>query len=196
LASRDGSKEFKTIEARYGEQSIKDRLRDEVFKKCAYCESSIEAVAYPHIEHIRPKSKNRHLTFEWSNLTLACPACNIQKGHTEPTDSNFVNPYTDNPEARFSFIGPLIAPIPNDLGARNMINWLDLNRTELVVSRAEIVGRILSIFEEAIKLPISARREFLDLALSPLKSKKNRHSRVAECVTVVFEDNYAPLLLA
>jgi energy-coupling factor transporter ATP-binding protein EcfA2 len=47
--------------------------------KCMYCESFISAVAPEHIEHYRPKAIYPQLTFDWANLGLACPWCNIKK---------------------------------------------------------------------------------------------------------------------
>lgn len=49
---------------------------------CCYCESPIEPVSFPHIEHRKPKHK--HLfpeeTFNWDNLHLVCETCNVKKG--------------------------------------------------------------------------------------------------------------------
>lgn len=191
LAEQPGTAAFKRIESRYGHQTIRDRLRDELHKKCAYCESNIEAVAYPHIEHMLPKARHRNLTFVWINVTLACPVCNINKGHTEPTANNFINPYFDMPEERFTFLGSILSPAPNDLAARNMINWLDLNRPELVISRSEIVHRVMEIYERATSLPQAARREFVDLAIRPLTALTHQHSWVAFWTSRALEAFYA-----
>ena len=190
LSATPGTAEFKQIERRYGHVDIRARLGEETHHKCAYCESHIEAIAFPHIEHIKPKSGHRELTFAWDNLTLACPACNTNKGTTEPTARNFVHPYVDEPEKRFDFVGSLIAPAPDDLTAKNMINWLDLNRSALVISRSEIAMRVHDIFLEAIRLPEVVRREFLSLSIGRLASPESRHSRVAECMARICEWMY------
>ena len=77
-----------------------------------------------------------------------------------------------------------------------MINWLDLNRADLIVSRSEIIQRILGIYQEAFRLPVDARREFLDLALEPLTHISHRHSRVATCAAEALEILYAQALAA
>src|SRR5208283_227039 len=63
-------------EAKYHHSEIKDALIALFHGKCAYCESFIRNVDYGHIEHFRPKSIYPKLTFEWTNLLLACGICN------------------------------------------------------------------------------------------------------------------------
>jgi hypothetical protein len=134
------------------------------------------------------------MTFTWENLTIACQVCNTRKGTTDPRADNFVHPYHDEPEHRFHFFGPLMASPPNDLAARNMINWIDLNRGPLVISRSEIASRVHQIYLEAVALPVSSRREFLRLAMARMASAESRHSRVAECMAHACETEYAQLI--
>jgi len=70
-----------------------DALRPIYNNKCAYCETSVSAGADLRIDHFRPKLKvvsvNNHngyywLTYEWSNLLLACEACNGKKSNRFP----------------------------------------------------------------------------------------------------------------
>ncbi|HEV7277757.1 MAG TPA: retron system putative HNH endonuclease [Devosiaceae bacterium] len=191
LAAQKGSVEYKAIESRYNEVSVKDALREETRAKCAYCESRIEAVAWLHIEHIVPKSAEPSLTFEWTNLTLACPICNNKKGTRRPTISNFVHPYDDDPENRLGFVGNMIKSAPGDAAAANMIHWIDLNRVELFVERTEVVIRVRDIFEQAIKLPADVRKEFVELSLAPLIAPAAKFSRVALCSAALFEVEYS-----
>ena len=71
-----------SISSRYNQDDIKKTLRDECNNKCMYCESTIAHVSYEHIEHIKPKAKTKfpELTYEWTNLGLSCPICNMNKG--------------------------------------------------------------------------------------------------------------------
>lgn len=196
LATPPHTPEYKVIERRYGHPEIRERLADETHHKCAYCESRMEAVSFPHIEHILPKSRHREKTFEWDNLTVACQVCNTKKDTREPTADNFVHPYTDEPEQRFHFFGAFMASKNGELSARNMINWLELNRSPLVVSRNEVVNRVVQIYLEAISLQREARREFLDLSLAPLLDEKSPYSLVATCVAANCESEYANLINA
>ena len=56
----------KAAESPYRHEQIRQGLKDMFLSKCAYCESEIEYVAYPHIEHFRPKS-----LFSWLHLGQA-----------------------------------------------------------------------------------------------------------------------------
>lgn len=194
LAETPGTSEYKTIEKRYGHAGIRNRLREETQCKCVYCESHIENAGYPHIEHIRPKSTNPHLTFAWENLTISCNRCNVNKSNTEPSNTNYVHPYNDEPEIHFSFIGSFMTPISGDLRALNMMNWLDLNRNGLIISRTEVVHKVRDIYLQAINLPVEARREFITLAIAALTGREKLYSRVAECTARAYEQEYAHML--
>lgn len=79
----------------YGPDEVKTLLESIYHKKCSYCESTVTQVASLQVEHYRPKNAvsddETHpgyfwLSLEWSNLVLACPACNGQgaKGNKFP----------------------------------------------------------------------------------------------------------------
>lgn len=194
LAAIPGTSEYKAIEKRYSHAGIRNRLREETQYKCAYCESHIENVGYPHIEHIRPKEKNPHLTFEWGNLTIGCNRCNINKSTIEPSNTNYVHPYSDDPEIHFSFIGSFMTPISREVRAINMINWLDLNRNGLILSRIDVVHKVRDIYLQAVTLPSEARREFITLSIGALKGRGKPYSRVAECTAKAYEQEFAHML--
>lgn len=119
--------------ARYGHAQIKAALIAETFGKCAYCEWKVLVGAYGDVEHIIPKSLRPDLRFRWDNLTLACDICNTNKGD----NSDLVDPYSDEPEAHFRFLGPmLVVRIGSDIGKRTHA-ILDLNRTPLLEHRKE-----------------------------------------------------------
>ena len=48
-----------SVATRYNHDQVKDALRVECYSKCMYCESKVEHISYLHIEHIKPKAKNK-----------------------------------------------------------------------------------------------------------------------------------------
>lgn len=129
-----------TIAQRYKHADIKDALEKETYGKCAYCESKIKHIEYGDIEHILPKKKcaRPDLYVEWSNLTLACEVCNRtnKKDYYDP-QMPLVNPYDDDPEDYFLFMGAMISSKDNNPRGFVTENKLDLNRSDLVVRRNE-----------------------------------------------------------
>src|SRR5690242_14166824 len=67
------------LPARWRHDDIKSTLKIETSGRCAYCDSTMLAVHYGHVEHIRPRAKYPHLVVVWENLTLACERCNGEK---------------------------------------------------------------------------------------------------------------------
>ena len=74
----------------YNDAQVKNELR-KIFLKCAYCESSYDAVYDGDIEHFRPKGKVKEktpqtpgyywLANDWDNLFIACQHCNQRRKH-------------------------------------------------------------------------------------------------------------------
>ncbi|WP_224370718.1 retron system putative HNH endonuclease [Hyalangium versicolor] len=94
--------------SRYRHDDIKAALKTAFHGKCAYCESFILHIDYPHIEHFRPKSKYPNKAFDWSNLLLACGVCNgsEHKGDEFPLKADkgpLVNPCAEEPATHLSF---------------------------------------------------------------------------------------------
>ena len=125
--------------------------------KCAYCESRITHVDYGHIEHFRPKAGPRgrpNLTFEWSNLFLACGVCNGPgfKGDRFPEADDggpLVNPCDDEPTDHFRFVfdpKTRIASV-DGISPRGKVteNILGLNRPELRAYRSTQIRKIATI---------------------------------------------------
>ncbi|WP_323142693.1 HNH endonuclease [Massilia phyllosphaerae] len=121
--------------SRYRHADIKKVLVKETNGKCAYCESKLLHVTYGDVEHIVPKSTKVDVTFEWSNLTLACDVCNTNKSDKFSHGVGFVDPYVDDPVDHFNFVGGLVLAKPGDHDARLTEETLKLNRTELVERR-------------------------------------------------------------
>lgn len=136
---------------RYSHDEIRETLRGETAGKCAYCEGFVGDVSFDHVEHILPKSRHPHLVCEWTNLTVACQRCNVNKGDFEDDTCALLNPYVDDPEAEISFGGPM-ALARGGARARMTISRLGLNRKDLVFSRTQVLQRIsdlLALIERA-----------------------------------------------
>ena len=129
-----------TIAHRYNNVEIKNSLEKETCRKCAYCESEIKHIEFGDIEHILPKKKGARpdLYVEWDNLTLACEVCNRtnKKEYYDP-QTPLVNPYVDDLDDFFVFVGTIISTKNNNVRGFITEETLDLNRSDLVVRRNE-----------------------------------------------------------
>lgn len=137
------------LSSNYNQEEVKNALREEARGKCMYCESNMSHIAHEHIEHIKPKAKDKYpdLTFEWANLGLACPKCNINKGDFYDEDVPFINPYSEDPELSLFSSGPWIYPMPgNDRGFITE-QKIQLNRVDLIEKRLERINEIRRLIE-------------------------------------------------
>lgn len=134
-----GNKVPDSIYNKYNQKDIKDKLKEETHDKCMYCESIVNHVAHEHIEHFRPKAKNKYpeLTYKWKNLGLACPKCNMNKSDEFDEQLPFVNPYKEDPSDFFIAVGNFIYSRPGNKKAHLTNKILELNRPELIESRKE-----------------------------------------------------------
>ncbi|MGA3083055.1 MAG: retron system putative HNH endonuclease [Terracidiphilus sp.] len=143
----------KRAESKYGHPSIKNALVEMFHGKCAYCESKIVHVDYGHIEHFRPKSveKFRPLTFEWSNLFLACAKCNgpeYKSGrfpeHNEGGPP--INPCDDSPDEHLVFFFDLKTKVATvsykTERGRVSRDLFGLNRPDLRAHRSKFVEKL------------------------------------------------------
>ena len=135
----------KRVKGRYNNPQIKMALVRETNGKCAYCESKFEHISYGDIEHVTPKSDEPTLTFEWTNLTVACDVCNTNKGTT--FYDQIVDPYVDEPSDFIRFYGPLILALPGSDKGRITEALLNLNRSALLERRAEHLARARDALE-------------------------------------------------
>lgn len=190
VEAKKENKDYSEIESRYRQPDVLSGLEAETISKCAYCESRIGAVAYPHIEHIMPKGRFLDLTFDWDNLTLACPRCNTRKSTRVPTPNNFVHPYNDDPEQSFGYLGPFMYAVRENGAAAIMRDWLDLNRAGLVEGRLRVVSQVEAVYRTSLYMPRDARREYVDASLNPLTSTDSEYSAVARWTATAFESMY------
>lgn len=142
------------LERRYNCKSVKEALARMFNDKCAYCESHVFHVSFPHIEHYKPKSKYPKLCFEWTNLFLACSMCNSSgyKGNKFPTKSKggpYIDPEIEDPNDHFNFIfdqktGVSIVQ-PKTRRGTTTERDLGLNRVNLLKHRNSVVKKLAFI---------------------------------------------------
>lgn len=136
-----------TIKNRYNQTEIKEALEKETYGKCMYCEGYIGAVSYSHIEHFRPKTLYPEKTFEWENLGLGCQICNTNKHDAFDEALPYIDPYNENPDDHFIFLGTMMMQKPGCARAENMKNQLKLNRSDLMEQRKEAIERVTNLVE-------------------------------------------------
>lgn len=144
-----GEKVPSSVSNRYNNPEVKESLRKESNSKCIYCESNVQHITYEHIEHLKPKAKDKYpeLTFEYENLGLSCPKCNMNKGSEYDENLPYLNPFVDNPENHFKAVGALIWALPGDRRAKLTEIDIELNRPELLEVRLERLNSIRSLVE-------------------------------------------------
>lgn len=145
-----GDKIPKSLSNKYNDCKVKDALKTESSAKCMYCESVVKHVAHEHIEHIKPKSVKKYpsLTFEWCNLGLACPICNMNKSDIYDDQIPFINPYIDNPSDFFVAAGPCVFARPGKRRAELTEKVIKLNRTALIEQRLERIDYLRELVDK------------------------------------------------
>ena len=160
LHAADTPKGKKKAVGKYRHKQIKEALVEMFHGKCAYCESKITHIDYGHIEHFKPKSfpAYRALTFEWTNLFLACGICNgsEQKGTKFPSASEggpIINPCEDEPTDHFEFVYDPTSRLATIIGkttrGETTEKLLGLNRHELRRHRSNQVRKLMFLKKAA-----------------------------------------------
>lgn len=144
-----------TLSNAYNTKEVKDSLRLESHSKCMYCESKVGHITYEHIEHIKPKAKTKfpQLAYEYDNLGLSCPKCNMNKSDTYDTSNTFINPYIDVPTTHFIALGAFIWAKSGDNRAKLTEIEIELNRTELLETRGERLKTIRGLVDSYNNTP-------------------------------------------
>lgn len=145
-----GKKPSNTLWNKYNKLYVRNALRKMFHDKCAYCESKITHIDYPHIEHYRPKNENPQYTFDWQNLLLACGMCNGSeyKGNHFPLEDNdenkplLLNPCIDDPAQHLYFEQARLVILAGSKRGQQTIKLLGLNRDELFDRRRELLRKI------------------------------------------------------
>lgn len=82
-------KEVEFSNAIYSHKEVKEKLLEDQFKKCCFCESIITHISSGDVEHFRPKAAYCQgpgeniakpgyywLAYDWDNLLICCENCN------------------------------------------------------------------------------------------------------------------------
>lgn len=86
-----------SIKNRYNQPDVRKALEEMYGGYCCYCDASVGEVAHEHIEHRKPKSIFPELAFQWENLHLSCPKCNMAKGNDFDDADPILDPTEDRP---------------------------------------------------------------------------------------------------
>lgn len=164
-----------TLSNAYNIKEVKDSLRLESNSKCMYCESKVGHITYEHIEHIKPKARTKYpqLAYEYQNLGLSCPKCNMNKSDTYDLNNTFINPYLDNPANHFVALGAFIWAKYGDNRAKLSEIEIDLNRGELLEIRGERLKTIRGLIDSYNNTPNgvlkNALKKEIDIEISENK---------------------------
>lgn len=142
-----GEKPPPHIVNRYNKPEIKIVIKKETHSKCVYCESCIEHVHPGDIEHIRPKSKYPHLTFEWENLTYVCRECNRHKRDEYDENCPPINPYIENPGDFLLALHAYIYHRPGNKRGHLTEVLLELNRPPLLEARSRRIEHLRPLLD-------------------------------------------------
>lgn len=156
-----GQEPTKTQWGKYNQPEIKDALKMETHRKCAYCESKPLYVSPGDIEHVVPKSIDPAQAFHWANLTLACSVCNTAKSNNQ----GYIDPYTDNISIEFEFDGPMINHHVGRINAERTKKELKLNRIDLLEKRREKIDSLMDKLERVHAATDPVAKAFLSNAL-------------------------------
>ncbi|HEX4959294.1 MAG TPA: AAA family ATPase [Thermoanaerobaculia bacterium] len=140
----------------------KRTLLEEFHSKCAYCESPLIESVQADIENWRPKSRYWWLAYDWTNLLIACRACNSAKGDRFPLENEpdrassrgeefkeyplLLNPCWDRPEEHLVF-GEDGRVFSDTQCGQVTIDTLMLNRQALVMARRRTVIQALALLD-------------------------------------------------
>lgn len=155
----DGQKPKESLVSHYRDPEIKQAIKEDSFDKCIYCESKISHVYHGDVEHIKPKSKYPSETFSWTNLGYVCAKCNGAKGDKYDEELPYVNPYEEDPNNFFFFLGEMIfARKDNDRGKLTELD-IEINRPGLLENRRARIKTVRALIDESQKLSNEALRQ-------------------------------------
>lgn len=139
---------------KYRQDDVRDTLRamysDDEGSYCCYCECQIDDVAYDHIEHRKPKSIFPECAFDWDNLHLACPKCNIVKSDKWDDENEILDAVVDKIKEHLGYeLGPrgLYRQTITKRGITT-VEHADLDRKSLLKKRAAVCQMVVAKIDE------------------------------------------------
>ena len=170
---KNDEKEISTAERKYKNSEIQKALKKMYDDLCCYCESTVSANSFGHIEHRKPKSKFPEDAFNWNNLHWACERCNNAK--RDKWDD--VNPILD-PSFDTEIIPTHIIIVykletiefRHKTGSgKTTIKHADLNRPELAKARRKIRNTALAL-EHALKANGESSDDIISKEINEMKT--------------------------
>lgn len=141
----------------YHQDDVLDTLKRMYKGLCCYCESRIEPVSFPNIEHLKPKTIFPKYTFDWDNLHLACGKCNTYKGNKYDNKHPILDPVKDNPISNHLYYECYyVMPRPDSKRGQTTIDHTQLNRNDLFDIRQKIFFYAWEVIEKIRNNPSDA----------------------------------------
>lgn len=182
---RKGKKERCEFKAIWGR--AKKAIAAMSHRKCAYCETPINAERSAAVEHFRPKSLFPSLVYDWANYFLGCGGCNGAKSDRWPAGGIcYIRPDEGDPETLFLFredgrMEPVDAGGPADFTIKD----LELNREWLVRPRARSIQSSLAELIDVLDqtdIPEDAKLRLIRRAFERLQNPELAYSAaVKQC---------------
>lgn len=142
---------------KYNQDDVLDTLKRMYTGLCCYCESRIEPVSFPNIEHLKPKQIFPEYAFEWDNLHLACEKCNTYKKNKYDNKHPILDPVNDKPISKHLYYETYrIMPRPDSKRGQTTIAHTQLNRDDLFDIRKKIFFNAWEVIEKIRKNPNDA----------------------------------------
>jgi uncharacterized protein (TIGR02646 family) len=170
-----GSEKDKVL-INYNLKGVRHQLKKMAHGKCCYCESRIEHIDFPHIEHFWPKSLYPKFAFKWSNFLLSCKKCNLKKSNFDTKDNPFIHPVNDNPENYLTYSELRIIPHPNSPNQTKSINtifWCNLKRSTLFRLRADL------------RIEFNGLEQDIDEVINDYSKLKQKYARLSRLVLIL-----------
>jgi 5-methylcytosine-specific restriction endonuclease McrA len=99
--------------------------RRNIFKRdkwtCQYCGKKSKDLKRLTVDHIHPKCKGGG--WQWTNLTTACPACNLKKGNMTPKECGMIP--KKKPHKPSIYALQMVGL--NDAGKELWSRWIDIH---------------------------------------------------------------------
>ena len=154
---------------KFGENGDRRKVREEIESAqvyiCGYCENSLGNSG--HIDHFKPKSLYRSLTFDWVNLVASCTyndSCGGKKNKYD--ESYWINPYQEDPDGMFKFYanGQVVGSSPD---AKNIIKDFGLDCPRLEKKREDILEAYQNMLLDLATTQPEALEYFLQAEETP-----------------------------
>jgi uncharacterized protein (TIGR02646 family) len=130
----------------------KDAIEKVSHRKCAYCETPINAQRSGQVEHFKPKALFPTLAYVWDNYFLACGGCNGPKSDKWPKAGTYVRPDQGAPEGRFTFTQDgKVKAAPGDADASSTVRDFDMNQKWLVGLRRKTISKELELLQDLVE---------------------------------------------